>query len=242
MISLAPPLAQADDFIWVVVVIVFLIIGAVQQLLAKAREAQQKRQQQGQQPGPRQQWPAQQQGRPPGPGPVEGRPPIGDPLKREIDEFLGRGGPGAGPAGAEIQPAPPPRMNAPRQVPVDTEIELLEPLDDDAGVAEHVRSRIPTRKFGGLDSEVGEGLAHAEDRMEERLHGVFDHRVGSLAGTPGESAQITRPLEADAPQDRVDASPAVAAAGLAAALANPGDLRQAIIMSEILQRPQHRWT
>jgi len=70
---------------------------------------------------------------------------------------------------------------------------------------------------------------------------VFDHQITALEGVSGESAQVTQPEETLTPEDTITPVPATAAAGLAAMFADPGDLRQAILINEILQRPEHRW-
>ena len=121
---------------------------------------------------------------------------------------------------------------------------MLEPIDvvpEPASVAEHVRQRVPEHKFGDLRSDVGQRLARTVEVVEERVHEVFDHEVSRLEGTPGESAYAAQAEEAETPEDRVTALPQTAAAGLAAMLAEPTSLRQAIVLTEILQRPEHRW-
>jgi hypothetical protein len=52
----------------------------------------------------------------------------------------------------------------------------------------------------------------------------------------------TRPVaEPSVPADRMAAPPAVSAATVAELLANPASLRQAVLLSEILHRPEERW-
>lgn len=158
-------------------------------------------------------------GRPEGPGPAG--PPARDPLREEVGQFL---------RGPEKPPAP----------------DALEPVaadlvPDDRSVAEHVRQRIGTEKFDRVRPELTGETALADDRMAEHVHEVFDHQVSRLADTPGESASLPAAEEAETPDDRVTPIPATAAAGLAAMLADPGSLRQAIVLNEILQRPEEHW-
>ena len=92
-----------------------------------------------------------------------------------------------------------------------------------------------------MPSDVAARRTGAEDVMEDHLHDVFDHDLGMLDGTPGESAEAARAEEAETPDDRVSPVPVTAAAGLAAILADATGLRQAILLNEIFQRPEHRW-
>ena len=67
--------------------------------------------------------------------------------------------------------------------------------------------------------------------MNERLHGVFDHSLGQLQEAPSDtSSGAASPTE-----------PPPLAASLLAALSSPENIRQAIILNEVLQRPEGRW-
>jgi len=208
-----PIAADLEDFIIPLVIMLFLAISAIGQVLAKMREAQ------------------QAGGRPQqGPRPRPGAQAAQDPVQTEIDDFLRDAVRGQ----AEQRP---------RQWPADTPVDVqpVEVVPDDASVADHVRQRAAASKLGTLAPTVDSGLAHSGEAMESRLHGVFDHGLGALGQTPGESAQSTQPEEAVTPDDRITPIPGAGAAGLAAMLAEPGNLRQAIVLSEILERPESRW-
>lgn len=213
--ALAPIAADLGDFIIPLVVILFLVISAAGQVLAKMREAQEAARKRQQRPGPR---PVGQPG-----GPVGG-----DPVQAEVDEFLRDAVRGQ----AQKQP-----QRWPAETPV--EVHPVELVPEDASVAEHVQQRAAASELDTLDSTVDSRLSQATSAMDGRLHSVFDHGLGALERTPGESAQVTEPEEA--PDDRVTPIPAAGAAGLAAMLAEPGSVRQAIVLSEILERPQFRW-
>lgn len=229
MIWLVPLAADLEDFIFPLVVVIFVIISFVGQLLAKLREAQRAGQQGLPQAGP--------QGPIPRPGvPQAGAPPRRDPVQDELDQFLRR----AAGRGAAGKPQPASALATPStRRPIEPEPEVI--LEEDASVAEHVREHVGREHFGRLASDVGRGLAKESEKIEGRLHEVFDHRVGSLQGMPGESARVLQAEEAETPEDRITALPATAAAGLVAMFANPGNVRQAILISEVLQRPEHRW-
>jgi hypothetical protein len=66
--------------------------------------------------------------------------------------------------------------------------------------------------------------------------------MGQFGPTPTEGAHAAALSESEKQEEFVDSLPSTAAAGLAAMLASPGDLRQAILLSEILARPEHRWS
>ena len=92
-----------------------------------------------------------------------------------------------------------------------------------------------------MPSDVAARRTRSGDVMEGHLHDVFDHQLGTLGGTPGESAEAAQADEAEALDDRISSVPVAAAAGLAAILADATSLRQAILLNEIFQRPEHRW-
>ena len=226
-------IADDGDVIFFVIVILFLVIGGLTQLFKKLQEAQR---------DPRR----------PRPGGI--RPQAGpgrDPVRAEIQQFLreaaGRRG-GAAPQQAPRVGPPPAAPQRPGpggwpQRPAETPV-LLEPIEavpEPSSVAEHVGRQVPKQQFGGLPSDVGRRLERSGEAVQGHVHDVFDHRVGRLEGTPGESTYATQAEEADTPEDRIIPLPPTVAAGLAAMLAEPTSLRQAIVLSEILQRPEHRW-
>lgn len=208
-----PIAADLEDFIIPLVVMLFLAISAIGQVLAKMREAQQAAGRPQQRPRPQ-------------PGP----PVAQDPVQTEIDDFLREAVRGQ----AEQRP-----RQWPAETPVD--VQPVEVVPEDASVADHVRERLAESKLGSLAPTVDSRLSQSGEAMESRLQGVFDHGLGALGQTPGESAQSTQPEEAATPDDRITPIPGVGAAGLAAMLAEPDNLRQAILWSEILERPESRW-
>ena len=79
------------------------------------------------------------------------------------------------------------------------------------------------------------GIARALRELHRQK--MFSHRVGRLEDTSGEAGVKAG---SDAPQSNAAAT-AAAGVPLAAAFFQPKDIRQAIIVSEVLQRPEHRW-
>jgi hypothetical protein len=231
MIPVAPIVAGIGDFIGILIFILFIVISVVGQIAAKWREAQeQARRRAGQRPLPR---PA------PAPAPrAAGQPRAGagqDPLKDEIGEFLRRAAERRGAAQGRPgpPPPPPPPQARPAQMPAARRVE--EPIDVEIVEVRPPLSRRPTKQVRqplGTPRTAAEALGHdieqADERMAEHLHKVFDHDVGTLRHAQS-SVQVHGPL------------PQTTAAGLAAMFSDPTRLRQAILMNEILQRPEHRW-
>lgn len=79
-------------------------------------------------------------------------------------------------------------------------------------------------------SHLGEELGQTDERMVAHLHQKFDHQLGNLGGRETSSAeQIAVALAVTPAED------------IAALLATPQGMQQAIILSEIIQRPTERW-
>ena len=247
---LVPILADIGEVIGFVVFAVIMLLSAAGKWMNKAREAQQKG------AGPRQVGPGQPR-----------RPPQQGPLASEIEDFVrkaaqrragGGAQPGQQPQAGQVpragqpqqmaprRPAPPPMVarSAP-EVPV--EVELLEPVVEVESVAEHVRGHVGRHTgdetLGKVASRhISSRVELADDKLEARVRDVFDHELGSLRSTLGESALGAEVREDETPEDRSGSLPSTAAAGLVAMFAEPGNIRQAILINEILQRPEHRWS
>ena len=79
--------------------------------------------------------------------------------------------------------------------------------------------------------QLGRDVEQEDIRLEAHMHDTFDHRVGELdedAGFAGDLGSTT-PKRDDVSLD------------LIALLRNPASIRNAVLLSEILQRPEHRW-
>jgi hypothetical protein len=69
---------------------------------------------------------------------------------------------------------------------------------------------------------------------------VFGHGISQLASKPGETATAPTPKSTGFFEDEVPILSA-AGTGIASLLNNIDNLRQAIVLNEILQRPVDRW-
>jgi len=137
------------------------------------------------------------------------------------------------PKSAPKSPPPPPRLvPAPIVVePMSAEIvdaELAE-SGDRVGrrVAEDLRG---TEQIGQHTRRLGSEVDAANDKMQAHLHQVFDHQLGRLKSTGGETALVE--TARTAPELSLDL--------IVRMLRSPGSIRDAVVMSEILRRPEWR--
>jgi hypothetical protein len=125
-----------------------------------------------------------------------------------------------------LRPAPPPALSTlstPAPMPAPT----LAPLG--SGVSQHVAQHLSgTAALAQHAQHLGADVALADERMEQHLQERFAHKLGSLV------------QQSAAPEKRAVASPA--AQELVKLLTQPGGARQIIIASEILRRPEDRWS
>jgi hypothetical protein len=127
----------------------------------------------------------------------------------------------------------------PTAAPVRAEVVGEEPVGGQ--VEQHVKKYLDAESFARREDALGKEVAQADRQIDQRLQQVFDHRVSKLEAVPGESA--TAPVAYE-PPDLVGAAAATAdsfATGLLDLITNPDSLRQAIVLNEILQRPEGRW-
>jgi hypothetical protein len=101
-------------------------------------------------------------------------------------------------------------------------------------VAEHVSQHITAaaRSLEIQTARLGQRIVQDDAQFDVQLKAKFDHDVGTLADVRLTDTPSQSPVNTDT------TSPA---ALLAAALANPVGVRQAIIMNEILRPPSERW-
>ncbi|TWT47254.1 hypothetical protein [Botrimarina hoheduenensis] len=92
-------------------------------------------------------------------------------------------------------------------------------------------SHLPQSQLAEQAAHLGEGIAASDDRLQARLDAKFGKSVAArdLAEAASASAQ------------RGDSASSTAASRIAAALASPTGVRDAIVLNEILTRPTDRW-
>lgn len=136
--------------------------------------------------------------------------------------------------------APPPRVQPPPPAPRPVEVRdssnrlasqtrpLSEPVDPEVlrrgeTVAEHVQRQINTSQISDHARKLGADVGQTDERLEQRLHEKFDHSVGTLGSR---KSVTTEELLPSSGQDLLEL------------LTNPRSIRQAILLSEILKRPE----
>jgi hypothetical protein len=100
-------------------------------------------------------------------------------------------------------------------------------------VAEHVNENV-TSAVNQIREEVsrlGERVVAADRQFDTQMQQKFDHEIGSLGDRHAERVQDQQPAVGPV-------NPAVIIATL---LANPDGMRQAMIINEVLRRPEERW-
>jgi hypothetical protein len=195
------------------------------------------------------------------------QPTLEETLRREVEEFLRRAQ-GQAPQQAKNQPQRPQQRTAPQRPslaqtrsgrqgeqrpkaptpprrlvearPTEPQAPLSAPLSEQqprpsyaptplgAGVAQHVAEHLrSTQELVQHAQHLGADVALADERMQEHLRQRFVHPIGTLA-------PVTTSVER-----RLAGTPA--ARELRELLARPSGVRQLIIASEILRRPEERW-
>jgi hypothetical protein len=91
------------------------------------------------------------------------------------------------------------------------------------------RAAARSKSMADKVSHLGQRIVSEDQQFDVQLRAKFDHTVGTLAETSVASSELT-PAERDTPAGQI-----------AAMLANPDGVRQAIVLNEILRRPIDRW-
>jgi hypothetical protein len=127
------------------------------------------------------------------------------------------------------------------------DVVMLEPVE--LVDAEIVEVAPPRREFAGRPAgsqfrgpqaiaqhaqQLGAEVDLADDKLEAHLHQVFDHKVGDLKRSTMEAGAIS-------PSQAARDAPLPGAVSIAAMLVDPQSLRNAILMAEILRRPEENW-
>ncbi len=215
------PLADLTDLIGYVVVIVFIVLRLVFTQMGEAKK-------QAEAPRPA------QRPRPPAPPQQPGQPNQRD-LRSEVDEFLrrSRGLPEQRPEPELVLAEEPPARPTGREGWAQQQADPLEKARQEAAtVGEHV-----TRRMRHLEeSQLAENAAHlgaevalADDKVQARLDATFKHPLGRIA------------QQEQAPEEVVVEPREFSVNQIAAMLASPEGIRDAVILSEILNRPADRW-
>jgi hypothetical protein len=249
-----------SELISALVVLASLAIWVISQIAdAKKKQGQPPRQPAGRPAGPGDQ-----------PGMARAQPAAADPLRAQVDEFLRRAGQQGQPQAAQpIQPPQRAVRHDEIEVLVDEEAvaparqplaKPFRPMGEAAGaprpieppgnrplrraaplrsqsVAEHVAAHVDAavEQIREEVSHLGEAVIAADREFDVQLQQKFDHKLGSLSARHASRMQDQRTAANTAAQVETPASQ------IAAMLASPDGVRQAIVINEILRRPEDRW-
>jgi hypothetical protein len=199
------------------IILTFVTLPAIGRMLAKMREQRNMAQ-----------------------GPARPKPVPGQPERSEIEEFLRRASRGA--AGQSDMERQQPARRPPATTSLSTRAQPLEAqvIDEKSlggHVGDHVKSYLDSSDFKRRTASLADDMAEADEKRVEHLHEVFGHQVGQLGADATPTIASQESVSAEAPA--VAAGPAFDLVGM---FGRPDKLRQAILLQEILQRPEHRWS
>jgi hypothetical protein len=151
-------------------------------------------------------------------------------IQEQIDEFLRRAAQRRGGPPAAAEPAA-----------AEAVAEDDAPVGDRMG--QQVQKYMDTSDFRRRGEEMGGEVAQADQQFTQNVGQAFSGEVGRLASRPGQSAQPLEVADAEAAgpeflsRPTLDALPE-AGSGLGDLLGSPENIAQAVIMAEILRRPE----
>ena len=182
-------------------------------------------------------------------------------MARDIEEFLrkaaerrqqksggGKSPDSRGPAARPQSPSPQPRRLQPEVV--EAEVVRAQPMNPrvksqkpkparvkpvpkrnlrEESVAEHVRNHIDTSSIATHAEQLGDRIANVHDQVDASIHQRLDHDLTAIDDTPS----VTDSLSAAAMEDMG----ASMAGQLRKMLKNPKTVGHAILLSEVLRRP-----
>lgn len=173
-------------------------------------------------------------------------------MARDIEEFLRKAAErrAAQQQGRPVPqtPSPPADTPTPRLVPenrpmesrkpvggveslelVEDEVEVIRPVGQT--VSEHVKSHIDTRDISQHAEQLGARVGRAGNKMDRRVHEKFEHDLGQLTESPkkGSSKKTAGQRQ---PAVLIDAG------SILGMLRSPRTVGQAILLAELLKRPE----
>ena len=230
MTTFEPLWAGVEDWIGIIVFILFIVIPAIGQIISSMSKDKPAKRVGGNRP-------QQPRG-----ARVEMEDEIGAFL-REAAQRKGEQGPAVrGQQPGVRKPQQPPQRPRRSQVEAVEAVIVEEPAVG-GRVEREVQQHLDPSKFAKSSAELGGRVSQADQEVEQHLRQKFSGDVSRLQRQRGETAEAPTPVvKVSELEDAVDGMPKTAAAGLAALFANAQNIRQAIVINEILQRPEDRWS
>ena len=115
--------------------------------------------------------------------------------------------------------------------------EVVQPNESFGG---HVNRHILTGGIGQRNAHLGEEIGQADERIEGHLSSVFDHQVGQLSHADRQINTISQGTDASI-YKAPGSNETQLATQIRAMLASPQQAGAALVLSEILRRPEERW-
>jgi hypothetical protein len=239
-----PPLAALENILSVVVPLLFLIFWVLGQMGEAKKKAAAKAEARRRHPQPAPRGQDAQLPKRAGPAHAD----QADPLRQQVEAMLREAGYGVADRPSEAPVAPPTAHGSAGRDPT-IEVLVGDPAAVDVVPVDSARRKkgsrlsrpdpgplvpgtarsIETQPLTEQASHLGDDIVAAEDRFESGLRAKFANDLGTLKDTHHE----------DAYEQRSDEN--LVAGRLASLLTNPEGVREAIILSEILNRPIDRW-
>ena len=139
-----------------------------------------------------------------------------------------------------IRRPPQPQLRPQVEKPVQAQVVSDEPVG--AKIGKEVERDLDTQEFSNRTDQLGSEVTQAVGEIDQHLHQVFDHHVSNLELLPGEAAAAPAAVGAlELTEQSLLDIPATFATGLTDLLVNPESIRQAVVLNEILHRPEERW-
>ncbi len=166
-------------------------------------------------------------------------------MARDIEDFLRRAAErrqqqmkqkqgGAPPPVQRPAPPPPQQRQAPKPKPkprpvvvVRDDVEVVDMRKQ--SVREHVQTHIDTSSIAYHAEHLTDDISQTDERLEDRLHDKFDHEVSKLE----DKISIRTDTAPSATKDDVSGI----AMDIVKMIKTPSTMRQAILMAEVLKRP-----
>jgi hypothetical protein len=132
------------------------------------------------------------------------------------------------------QSTPSPTRAAPPRPPRPTRSSQRTTSQRPKSVADHVAENVTSavEQIRQEVSHLGERVTAVDRQFDSQLQQKFDHEIGTLGDRHAARVQD---------QDQPVAGPVNPAVIIATLLANPDGMRQAMVINEVLRRPEERW-
>jgi hypothetical protein len=135
---------------------------------------------------------------------------------------------------------PPTALQRSNPIASDAEVMDAEVIESDNvsgdDVAAYVDRHLNRSEFEMRAGQLAERVRSADEQFESHLHDAFEHKLGQLGAMTSRAEDSTL----DAQEEEAKAKP-VSPSDLVKLIRSAQGVRNAIVVSELLTRPEHRW-